>query len=118
MNATRKPKGITVGMKVRFIKPGRPNGEKWIGEGKPTAWLCVGALGRVTELHEGYASHRCPDHHKAPDCICDGDEADRPGWVREMPPWATVEYEADTHGRAIKRAIEPSDEGKFWERVT
>lgn len=114
----RKPAGITVGMKVRFIHKGSENGARIMGEGQPTAWLCVGAVGKVIELHGGYAAHPCPDHHLDPDCICGGaDVADRSGWVREMEPWGTVEYETDIPGRTILRAIQPSDKGKTWKPV-
>jgi len=109
---------IKVGAKVRYLEAGRPAGERVMGEGKPTAWLLVGALGTVTELHTGYPEHRCPDHGSDPDCVCGGEGvADRPGWVRANPPWATVEFETDVPGRVIKRAIDSSEEGKGWERV-
>ena len=119
MNTTkRKPKGITLGMQVRYIRRDRPTGERVMGEGDPTAWLCVGAVGKVIELHEGYEKHRCPDHHRDPNCVCGGFETtNTPGWVNEMAPWATVEYETDRPGCTIKRAIESGDRGKTWERV-
>jgi len=119
MNDTaRKPAGIKLGMRVQYIRKGTANGERVMGEGQPTAWLCVGAIGTVIELHEGYAEHRCPDHHRDPNCVCGGFETtNRPGWVQEMAPWATVEYETDIHGRTIKRAIEAGDKGKSWKPV-
>ena len=114
----RKPAGITVGMKVRFLRKGAEDGTRVMGEGIPTAWLCVGATGKVVELHDGYAGHRCPDHHLDPDCICGGDLATKSGWVDEMEAWATVEYDTDIPGRTIRRAINPSDKGKTWKPVS
>ena len=113
-DTTRKPAGITLGMRVQYVRKGTATGERVMGEGQPTAWLCVGAIGQVIELHPGYASHRCPDHHKDPDCVCGGDQAERPGFVGEMESWGTVEYETDIPGRTIKRAILPSEKGKGW----
>lgn len=119
MNDTeRKPAGITLGMKVKYIRKGSKAGEQIMGDGQPTAWLCVGALGVVTELHPGYAGHRCPDHSRTPDCICGGEGvAEVSGMVGEMEAWGTVEYETDLPGRTLKRAICPSDKGKTWKPV-
>jgi hypothetical protein len=114
----RKPAGISFGMRVKYIHKDDAAGTRIMGEGKPTAWLCVGAVGKVIELHGGYAGHPCPDHHKDPDCICGGaDNAIKPGFVSEMEPWGTVEYQTDIPGRTIKRAIMPSDKGKTWKQV-
>lgn len=104
---------IKVGDRVRYIHPKRPMGDQVFGEGDPVAWLCIGAEGTVTELHEGYPAHPCPDHSDYPDCIC-GDE----GTVPAMSPWAVVEYESDIPGRKIKRAIQKDAEGEGWERVS
>jgi hypothetical protein len=119
MNDTaRKPAGITVGMRVQYIRNGTATGQRVMGDGQPTAWLCVGTVGKVVEIHGGYAGHPCPDHHKDPNCICGGDDvAIKPGFVSEMEPWGTVEYETDIPGRTIKRAIVPSEKGKAWKPV-
>jgi hypothetical protein len=112
---------IAVGAKVRYLSHrGEPVGTKVMGEGHPdTAWICIGNVGKVIKLSTGYPRHRCPDHHKEPDCICGGSEcSDEPGWVGAMAAWATVEYETDKPGRTIKRAIQRDEEGKNWERVS
>jgi hypothetical protein len=107
-----------IGSKVRFLGYGYANqrnvGDRVIGEGRPTAWLCVGAVGTVLEHRDGYPRHRCPDHERTPDCVC-GDESD--GWVKEMEPWAVVAFETDQPGRMIRRAVSPSDRGKTFEVV-
>lgn len=119
MNDTaRKPAGIKIGMRVQYIRKDSEIGARIMGDGQPTAWLCVGAIGTVIEIHSGYAGHRCPNHHLDPDCICGGEDvAIKPGFVSEMEPWGTVEYETDIPGRTIKRGITPSDKGKTWKPV-
>lgn len=109
---------IAPGAAVRCLwGPGRKPGERVMGEGSPdTAWLCVGAAGKVVAVSAGYPRHRCPDHAGAPDCVC-GDEGPDAGWVPAMESWATVEYETDKPGRAIRRAITRSSEGETWERA-
>lgn len=111
---------IRVGDAVRYRdKRGAPNGRRVLGEGYPdTAWLCVGAVGRVVEVKQGYPRHPCPDHHKEPDCICGGYEfSDEVGWIPAHAAWATVEFESDKPGVFIKRAIDRDGEGDCWERV-
>ena len=92
---------IKVGDKVRHLEKGEVTGEKWLGDGKPTAWLFSGCIGTVLEISPGFAEHRCPDHHLDPDCICGGEECGRSGWIECSPSWATVEYETDIQGRTI-----------------
>jgi hypothetical protein len=111
---------IKVGDSVRCLggEYERKPGFRVVGEGHPdTAWLLVGAVGKVLKVSPGYPRHRCPDHHKDPDCICGGDEFGN-GWVDVMSSWATVEYETDKPRRTIKRAIQCDEEGDDWERVS
>ena len=115
----------SIGRRVRYI--GRPDGERAMGEflepskvrfgfgaTAPTAWMCGGCTGLVTEHHTGYAEHACPNHGEAPECIC-GDEDD--GRVEAMPPWAVVAWHTDHEGKTIQRCISVEDEDREWEHI-
>lgn len=117
-----------IGTEVRYI--GRPDGEKSSGEylnpesvpfgfgasvpDSEIAWIVGGCTGRVVKHGKGYAAHRCPDHKKAPDCIC-GNPYD--GEIDAMPDWAVIAWESDHEGRTLERCIDLENEGDQWERV-
>jgi hypothetical protein len=107
---------IKVGDKVEMLdKHGRVKGERLVGYGvEPNVrWLCVGSLGTVTAIHEGYSSHGCPDHRSYPDCVC----SDETGFVSAFPDFASVAWVAED-GTIMTgmHSINRENEGETWRK--
>lgn len=83
------------------IYKGLPNGAK-IGsevDGR-THWFSSGAVGKVVRFIPGYPRHRCPDHGKAPDCVCGGN-----GWVPAEKDSAVGSFPCDCGSQRIERCV-------------
>ena len=91
---TRKEPFIKVGERVRFIDPrSKYRYETW-PEGK---WLEYGVTGTVIEYHP-----------ESPEVRIRGEI------FEAIPPYAVVRWDL---GGAADTAIDPTDEGKRWERI-
>ncbi len=113
MNAWSDLSWIAIGDRVRHVDKWRATGRVsgWSRPDGSTAWLVVGALGRVVEVHPGSAAHRCPGQNHDDDCYCSGDRV-----IPERASYAVVEYEAEDGGVGVRRAIMQDEEGGDWRR--